>query len=351
MQSAFKGAENYTLKLQSMENLSLKRRPQSSGIINENRLITGHKTVEPLYNGHWKIAAGSGQITLCPFASAILGLGEAKSLVLRNIYRLLDPADLPRLKEWIRITGKSKIIEPFQVCIRTAQQVIKWFKISGIHCLNNWGLAEMVLGTIEDVTHSVNEERIALSIVNHELRNPLSVIRLYAQLLEKEHLNVISHAKHSFASAILTHVDGITGLLDHYLSDNSDNGKIQQLNLSVFSLDQLIDQTIGDLSHLHADRILSRTPSLPVFIQADRYLIMQVLVNYLSNALKHSPEYSRINIQIVQANGEVSVGVADEGKVYQEGLKAEYLTVSTRSGIMATKKRAKDLAYTYQSKL
>ena len=46
---------------------------------------------------------------------------------------------------------------------------------------------------------------------------------------------------------------------------------------------------------------------------ADRDRVAQVLANYLSNALRHAPDGTRITVAVARSQGGVRASVADEG--------------------------------------
>lgn len=270
-----------------------------------------HSGIEK-HHGYWKIPAGSNQLSVCANTKTILGLKKSEEINFRSFFTLVEPQCRSVLKEWLRASSLSSIIGPIRIGIRLKGNAQKWLRISGMHSLNKWEFSEMFLRTVEDVSNYVDEERIALSIVNHELRNPLSVIRLYAQLLQKEDYVKSRYSTRDIASIILTHVTGITGLLEQYLSAPSD-AAVQRLNYSSFDLNELINQIINEIKHFSSDRVFVRQSNFTGLIRADRYQIMQVLINYLTNAIKFSEECSRITISVNYSDTGVVVGVADQG--------------------------------------
>jgi len=169
----------------------------------------------------------------------------------------------------------------------------------------------MILGTVEDITNVINDEREALAIVNHEIRNPLAVIKLNAQLLERTLISNKNFSSLSIASVILRRIDGITSVLNQYLSDNDFQ---RQGDSSVaFDLAELIEETLVNFKMLHPDYNFFLQTLIKCPVKASRYQIGQVLVNYLNNAVKFSPKNSRISIVVNIGFSSIEVGVTDEG--------------------------------------
>ena len=200
-----------------------------------------------------------------------------------------------------------------QLKLRTRYTTEIWVKLSAFRYRGNRNIPSMVLGVVEDITQKIDEERVALSIVNHEMRTPLSVIKLYAQMIRRTKTKSHKPLYTELASKIERQIEGLTNMLDHYLSRADERGKISKLNLSVFNLDILIDQTLIDMRQLHPNHTFTKITTGSCMVNADRYLIMQVLINYLTNAVKFSPEYSIIEVFIRLRGNKVEVSVADQG--------------------------------------
>jgi signal transduction histidine kinase len=86
------------------------------------------------------------------------------------------------------------------------------------------------------------------------------------------------------------------------------------LNQKTFSLNNLIDETVQDFK--------ISSPSTEIFVEhncecnvyADKDRIAQVLINFITNAVKYSPEDNRVEINVYYTDGfQVAVSVKDYG--------------------------------------
>lgn len=271
------------------------------------------RNAENFYYGYWKIPMGSDRLSICPKLMSILGANQTAKLRFREIFSYIDAAYISELKGWIRNARKGNIMEPIEFKILTPQQENKWLKMTGLHYSRNWKSPEMVFGMIEDITQNVREERIALAIVNHELRNPLAVMKLNAQLLEKSNLSNCEFSPSALAAVIVRSIDGITSLLNQYMSGDGNKHGNHQLNSSVFNLCHLVDQTLTDFRALHPDYTFIRKSETECTVKADKFQITQVLVNYLTNAVKFSPGKSTISVIVNSGTNNIEVSVCDQG--------------------------------------
>lgn len=158
----------------------------------------------------------------------------------------------------------------------------------------------------------LNEEKVTLAIVNHELRNPLAVIKLHAQLLEMTIKNNKNFSPSAVAAVIVRSIDEITNVLDQYLSGRNDISTCED-EFTEFDLSQLIDETLLNFKALYPGYTFIRQNSTKCRVKADRFQIGQVLINYLHNAVKFSPANSRIGIVINITFSGIEVGITDDG--------------------------------------
>jgi two-component system CheB/CheR fusion protein len=291
------------------------------------------------YCGNWKLCLRTNVLTLNSAARDLLGLGQKSNHSIRQLLRLIDLECFERAKVWIRMLSSGRGLEPIHLKIYTTGIEAIWVRLSGFRYTNDKRSAGLILGCIEDYTQHINEERIALAIVNHEIRTPLSVMKVSAQMIQLpgKDESRISHA--GLARNIERHVEGVIKLLDQYLSNSGDNGKFQRLNRSVFDLNQVVRQVLNDLTMIHRQHKFINKNSGQAMVSADKYQVMQVLINYLTNAVKYSPKYSEITVEVCVDESDIVVGITDQGEGIPAGLENRIFEQFFRTG-----RHAKDTA-------
>ena len=187
------------------------------------------------------------------------------------------------------------------------------------------GEVESVVVTMQDLAPLEELERMRaefLGMVSHELRAPLSSIKGSAATALGASRRLDAAEVRQFFRIIEGQADQMDGLI----SDLLDAGRIETGTLSVdpepTDVTALVDQarnTFISGGGRHAVR-MDLPPELPR-VMADRQRIVQVLNNLLSNAARHSPETSPIQISAMVDGVHVAISVSDEGRgVPQEQL-------------------------------
>ena len=180
------------------------------------------------------------------------------------------------------------------------------------------GTTASVIITMQDLAPLDELERQRaefLSMVSHELRTPLTSIKGSTASVLGAGSPLPQAEMRQFFHIIDRQADHMRGLI----SDLLDAGSIQAGTLMVepepSEVADLVDQarntfiSSGGRHTLHIDL----PPDLPR-VMADRQRIVQVLNNLFSNAAKHSPESSPVQVSAVLDGVHVAVSVSDEGR-------------------------------------
>jgi len=154
-----------------------------------------------------------------------------------------------------------------------------------------------------------------VSSVSHELKTPLTTIRMYAELLGEG--TVTDEQKRSgYLDVIIRESQRLTRLVNNVLSfSRLEQGKKlfarERLDL-VELLHDLLDSQVKriDDSGMGLDR---RLPQGPLSIDSDRDAIEQIVLNLLDNALKYAVEGEELLIEVVSSSADVTVRVCDRG--------------------------------------
>jgi signal transduction histidine kinase len=156
-------------------------------------------------------------------------------------------------------------------------------------------------------------ERRRLQLVGdiaHELRTPLTTLDGYLEGLED---GVIAPSAETWR---LLRTE--TGRLTRLVSDLSElwRAEARQLPLRIEDVDvQLVaTEVVERFTPLGAARdIAIRAPSVALAVRADRDRLAQILGNYLSNAIRHAPDGSTVDVSATPLAGHVRIAVTDRG--------------------------------------
>jgi len=292
------------------------------------------------YVGYWKFVFESNKLTLCPKAKKMLELGRATNITLHNVLKLVRPVQMSKLVREFKFACTHNCNFETEVKLITPTGKAKWLRIVGVLYYRRWGTAEQMIGVIEDTTQKINEESLSLAVVNHELRSPLTIIKLNVQLL----INMLSAGNDKYPVRLLSnvdlHINFMTKLIEEYLSSSLDEKRLPQYNLTVFDLNELIEIMINEMKTLHTGNRFCKLAAMPVWVKADKYKIIQVLINYITNAVNFSPPSSQITVETAIKNNSVEVAVRDqgvgipygqEGKIFQRFYKCDQKAVRQKN--------------------
>jgi len=194
---------------------------------------------------------------------------------------------------------------------------LRWVCATG-HLYTKIGNPQVVhfSGTMSDITErKLDEQRRSdfIGMVSHELRNPLTAIGGYTYLLSKKAQKNNDALVYDATGKLSKQIRRMEALINGFLDvARLGEGKIQ-LNRSAFDMADLVriaeEESIATItSHQVVFAPVDYTP-----VEADKDKIEQVLVNFINNAVKYSPEGSIIKVACVTAEGQARVHVTDEG--------------------------------------
>lgn len=181
---------------------------------------------------------------------------------------------------------------------------------------------ELALMAKEEALQAEKSKDDFLSNMSHEIRTPLNAILGFVHLLEKSDL---STKDKGYLSVISNSGNSLLSLINDIL----DFAKIKsgKFTLDPFDFDPLyefesaIELFTSKMDEKKVDYLVYIDPLIPNRLNADPIRIKQILLNFLANAVKFTPDHGSISVQILydQDKGLLSIYVKDTGV----GIKAE----------------------------
>lgn len=171
--------------------------------------------------------------------------------------------------------------------------------------------ADQKLGKIDEL------RRDLIANVSHDIRTPLTDIRAYAEMIRdisgdnkekrEKHLNVIIHET-EYMSNLINDMSELSAM-------QSGNFTAQKENMDLVEKIHEIAEMDMPLIEKSELKLVIDTPDT-LTIYADPIKIGQVIANYLSNAIKHSPKGHTVTIRAFMKKDEetVRLEVQDEGE-------------------------------------
>lgn len=178
---------------------------------------------------------------------------------------------------------------------------------------------------IESLRQAEQAKGEFLSIAAHELKTPVTSLRGYAQLTRR-HLARAQQPNVPRIAQALEVIDRQSTKLGSLVSQLLDVSRLERdhltLDLAETDLVALADGVVR-MSRLSApDHEIVLTAPEPVVAEVDAMRLEQVLQNLVDNAVKFSPDGTRIDVGVrLVGPEEIQIEVADQG----EGIPAEHL--------------------------
>ena len=173
---------------------------------------------------------------------------------------------------------------------------------------------EMAVSLQQQISRLENLSKLQqrfVSDVSHELRTPLTTIRMASQ--------VIFAAKYKFepivarsSELLVSQIIRFESLLTDLLEVSRFDAQAAVLEIEEVDLVALVTETI-DYVHPSQDRVIHLwNPENTILVDVDPRRIRRIIRNFITNALDHR-EGKSIDIQIIESDNEVSIGVRDYG--------------------------------------
>jgi PAS domain S-box-containing protein len=169
---------------------------------------------------------------------------------------------------------------------------------------------------VRDVTHLREADRDKLEFVSlmaHELRTPITLIRGFSQVLNQS-LRSSASQETLYRLAV---IDRRTAQLSRLITDLLD---VTRMEVSAFSVQpevveyrELATTVAQEMAALKPGRHVDVHGPDEVFVRADPLRIHQVLINLIDNAFTHGPPATAVRVVLRRESGRVVTRVADDG--------------------------------------
>ena len=210
-------------------------------------------------------------------------------------------------------------------------------------------VALMLLGAVliaRDISRESETTRLKTEFVHnisHELKTPLTLIRLYGETLQRKE-NLTNEEKKDCYEIITKESERLSHLINNVLDFSRIETGRKEFDLKKGNLAEVIRDTLESYRYhlekkgfvIHKD-IATDLPEM----NFDGEAIASVLINLLSNAMKFSPKEKEVTVKLFTDNGNAVLQVADKGigispkevpKIFQRFYQSENKIISETRG-------------------
>lgn len=184
--------------------------------------------------------------------------------------------------------------------------------------MDSHGRMTDIIANVRDLTRYREEEQLQktfISVVSHELKTPVSIIKGYAGTLRRQDANWSPEIVQESMAVIEEEADQLNDLIDNLL-------EASRLQAGTFSLELNDEVMLSKMATATANKFHNQSdkhhfevdfPADFPAVWGDDRRLTQVLNNLVSNAIKYSPDGGQILIKGEVHPEHVTVSVRDEG--------------------------------------
>lgn len=215
--------------------------------------------------------------------------------------------DLPGL----RITFPDGIVD--EAAGRSPQQSVWQFSLTLVALLTVLG-GFLLWRDMRRETHIAELRTQFVSSVSHELKTPLTSIRMFAELLQMRDTNDAQQVR--FLDTIVSESERLTRLLNNVLDFSRIERGQKTYSLEPAPLADVVQAAVRTIQYPLAQQgfalNLTVGDDIPP-VAVDRDALQQAMLNLLTNAMKYSGSSREIDLSIYAENGTAVIRVSDRG--------------------------------------
>lgn len=202
-----------------------------------------------------------------------------------------------------------------------------YFSRESIEVQNNGQLIGQVI-VLRNITpfHELDKAKPHfIATISHQLKTPISSIKMSAGLLNDQRVGTLNKEQEELIRSIYEDADRLLGITAEllYLSQ-VESGNIQ-MNLQAAEAPSIVGQDMEAVSFQAQQNGICLKLQVPGYlpeILADPEKTTWVLINFLTNAIRYSPEEAEVEIAVEIQEGFLYFSVRDQGS----GIEDQYLS-------------------------
>ena len=208
--------------------------------------------------------------------------------------------------------------KPFEMTfpLKSKDGVYRWFLTRVYPVKNSEGKVIQWIGTntdIDDQKKALEQRDEFISIASHELKTPVTSLKGFTQILQMKFEKEENEQAIDLLGRMDKQVDKLTKLIVDLLDATKiENGQLQ-FSLEEFDFDELVIEVVEEMKRTTITHEINVQTADIKIIHGDKNRIGQVITNFISNAIKYSPDNNQIIVSTAVKNENVTLCVEDFG--------------------------------------
>jgi len=165
-----------------------------------------------------------------------------------------------------------------------------------------------------DLAKAAEYRKSVMETMSHDLRSPIQSAMIAAEILQASALASESEKTTKQIEGLKRNLSRVVKLVEDNLTIDKLESGTAELEISHFDLHELAAEALDSVSAQAGAKSIELVNQVDkVIVQADRERILQVLANFLTNAVKFSPPSAPICVSSQNLGHSVKVMIADDG--------------------------------------
>ena len=248
----------------------------------------------------------------------------AEAIIGEGWQNFIHPSDLSMtIESWVKCL---KTLQPYQVefRLRSKDGQYRWHLGRATPYIN-YDNEVRWFGTNTDIEQHKKIEQQKdefISMASHELKTPVTSLKGYTQILQQKFKIEKDDASFNLVSRMDNQINKLTKLINDLFDVSKMGSSNILLEKTNFDFKELVNETVDSvqLSTSRHKIIIESTES--IIVSADKLRMEQVITNFLSNAIKYSPDADKIIVNYYKQKNNLVFTVKDFGI----GIKKENLS-------------------------
>lgn len=224
----------------------------------------------------------------------------------------IHPDDLSSCREkWAyALHSGCEYITEFRLRFRDGRY--KWHLAKAVPLIEN-GRIKLWIGTNTNINLQKNNEQKKdefISIASHELKTPLTSIKAFNQLIQRKNSE---HNLDSFIDKSAQNISRLERLIKDLLDVTKINAGKITYEVQPFNFRKMLEESIESVQLTSPDHEIILERAVDVIFLGDQYRLEQVVHNFLTNAVKYSPEGKKVIVKLIVENNDIIVSFQDFG--------------------------------------
>ncbi len=247
---------------------------------------------------------------------------STEDLIGKGWTSLIHPDDVPQVEEYLQSASQKETNFDKELRLLNRDGEYKWHMSRAVQIRDDYGNLKFWVGASTEIHKFKEEEKRKedfLKMVSHELKTPVTSIKGYIQLL----MSMLDSGKEIDLKSLplkssLKRIDSQISRLTRLISEMLDLTRVEEARLELqkenFYINDLVEECVKDLEYSFTSSKITIVENERFQVFGDRDRLGQVLINFITNAIKYSPENKNIEVRIYHdEDGMGSVSIKDCG--------------------------------------